>query len=64
MISDSNLHQATIQVEDIGVPIAPEHHTQIFARFWWVNCDRSRNTGGSGIGLPIGNQSRSHTTEH
>lgn len=53
MILDSKNYQAIAQVQDTGVGIAPEHQQQIFARFWRVNSDRSRNTGGSGLGLPI-----------
>ncbi|MBD2293646.1 two-component sensor histidine kinase [Anabaena sphaerica FACHB-251] len=55
IILDSNKHHAIIQVEDTGLGIAPEHQTQIFTRFWRVNSDRSRHTGGSGLGLPIAN---------
>ncbi|PZD71012.1 Alkaline phosphatase synthesis sensor protein PhoR [Acaryochloris thomasi RCC1774] len=45
--------QAVIQVQDTGVGIAPEYQAKIFDRFYRVNSDRNRQTGGSGLGLAI-----------
>jgi signal transduction histidine kinase len=44
---------ALIQVEDTGVGIAPMEQARIFDRFYRVNRDRSRQTGGAGLGLAI-----------
>lgn len=44
---------ALIQVQDFGVGIAPSEQTYIFDRFHRVNRDRSRQTGGAGLGLAI-----------
>jgi signal transduction histidine kinase len=44
---------ALIQVQDTGVGIAPEDQTHIFERFYRVNRDRSRHTGGAGLGLAV-----------
>ncbi|MEI2582639.1 two-component system sensor histidine kinase RppB [Scytonema sp. PRP1] len=44
---------ALIQVQDTGVGIALEDQTRIFDRFYRVEQERSRRTGGSGLGLPI-----------
>ncbi|MBE9182486.1 ATP-binding protein [Oculatella sp. LEGE 06141] len=46
-------HTAIIQVQDTGVGIAPEEQHRIFDRFYRVEQDRSRRTGGSGLGLSI-----------
>lgn len=45
--------QALIQVQDTGVGIAAEDQAHIFDRFYRVNRDRSRHTGGAGLGLAI-----------
>jgi signal transduction histidine kinase len=44
---------AVIEVRDNGPGIAPEHHVMIFERFYRVDPDRSRETGGVGLGLAI-----------
>jgi signal transduction histidine kinase len=45
--------QALIQVQDTGVGIAIADQSRIFDRFYRVNRDRSRHTGGAGLGLAI-----------
>lgn len=44
---------AYIQVQDTGIGIAPTDRTRIFDRFYRVSSDRSRHTGGAGLGLAI-----------
>ena len=44
---------ALIRVQDTGIGIVPEEQLRIFNRFYRVGGDRSRRTGGAGLGLPI-----------
>lgn len=46
-------HQAILRVQDTGIGIAPDEQGRIFDRFYRACSDRSRKTGGSGLGLPI-----------
>lgn len=44
---------ALVQVQDTGVGIDPKDQAHIFDRFYRVKSDRSRHTGGAGLGLAI-----------
>jgi signal transduction histidine kinase len=44
---------AVVQVQDTGIGIHLEHQRYLFDRFYRISSDRSRHTGGSGLGLTI-----------
>ncbi|MFI0720549.1 sensor histidine kinase [Streptomyces sp. NPDC021224] len=45
--------RARLDVADDGPGIPPEHHATVFDRFTRLDHARARDTGGSGLGLPI-----------
>lgn len=44
---------AVLDITDDGPGIPPEHHDTVFDRFTRLDHARTRDTGGSGLGLPI-----------
>nr|SBO99756.1 probable two-component sensor kinase [Nonomuraea gerenzanensis] len=45
--------EAVLEVVDDGTGIAPEHREVVFQRFTRLDASRSRDAGGTGLGLPI-----------
>jgi signal transduction histidine kinase len=53
VILERSDRHAIIRVCDTGIGITPSQQKRIFDRFYRVNNDRSRHTGGSGLGLAL-----------
>lgn len=53
LVLDRRAKYALLKIEDTGIGIAQKDQNNIFTRFYRVNSDRSRYTGGSGLGLSI-----------
>ena len=50
---DRDESYAIVRVQDVGIGIALSDQSRIFDRFYRVSSDRSRQTGGAGLGLAI-----------
>ena len=54
--AETNNHEIRVAIQDTGPGIPPEHIPHLFERFYRVDNDRSRATGGSGLGLSLAHQ--------
>ena len=59
LILEININSALVHVKDTGIGIPEREQKLIFDGFDRVNSDRSRQTGGSGLGLSITKRDRS-----
>ena len=53
VIADADEETVSLTVEDTGIGIPEEDRLNIFSRFYRVDKARSREAGGSGLGLSI-----------
>ncbi|WP_322922466.1 HAMP domain-containing sensor histidine kinase [Paenibacillus campi] len=56
IVIESTDFTTTLHVDNTGKPIADEHLEHIWERFYRAEPSRSRQTGGTGLGLPIASQ--------